>query len=194
MADLGSKSALNADVDAKVTTNGTNANTGARVNDCLNNIVDTLYGAVDEVGFGDLEGTPQDNTSLAQQLETISNTIGTKADAIPTYRAILNQSGTSAPVDSDPYNTTGITPSFAYAATGTYTISMVGLPAAGVRAFVTSGNNPGFIFCSYTGDLETIDLLTYNTSGSPANGILANAHLQTASRFGRYRASCDGTR
>ena len=45
MADLGSKAALNADVDAKVTTNGANENTGARVNDCLNNIVDTLYGS-----------------------------------------------------------------------------------------------------------------------------------------------------
>jgi len=38
------------------------------------------------VGFGDLTGTPQDNTSLAQQLETLANTIGTKADAanVPT--------------------------------------------------------------------------------------------------------------
>lgn len=44
MADLGSKGALNADIDAKVTTNGANENTGARVNDCLNNIADTLYG------------------------------------------------------------------------------------------------------------------------------------------------------
>lgn len=45
MSDLGSKAALNADIDAKVTTNGANENTGARVNDCLNNIVDTLYGS-----------------------------------------------------------------------------------------------------------------------------------------------------
>ena len=45
MSDLGSKAALNSDIDAKVTTNGANENTGARVNDCLNNIVDTLYGS-----------------------------------------------------------------------------------------------------------------------------------------------------
>ena len=44
MADLLTKALLNADVDAKVTTNGANENTGARVNDCLNNIVDTFFG------------------------------------------------------------------------------------------------------------------------------------------------------
>ena len=43
MADLGSIVALKADIDAKVTTNGANENTGARVNTALNNMVDTLY-------------------------------------------------------------------------------------------------------------------------------------------------------
>lgn len=43
MADLGSIEALKADIDAKVTTNGANENTGARVNTALNNMVDTLY-------------------------------------------------------------------------------------------------------------------------------------------------------
>ena len=43
MADLVTQVALLADVDAKVTTNGANENTGARVNANLHNIVDTLW-------------------------------------------------------------------------------------------------------------------------------------------------------
>jgi len=130
------------------------------------------------VGFGDLTGTPQDNTSLAQQLETLANGIGAKADAIPTYRAILNQSGTSAPVASDEYNTTEITPSYGYASPGNYTISMVGLPVGGVRVLITNGNGACFFTCYYTGDGETIELATLNTSNVAVNGILANASIQ----------------
>lgn len=46
MSDLGSLSALLADIAAKVTTNGANENTGARVRACLENIADTVYGSV----------------------------------------------------------------------------------------------------------------------------------------------------
>lgn len=42
MSDLGSKAALQADIDAKVTTNGNGENTGARVRAALTNMVDTL--------------------------------------------------------------------------------------------------------------------------------------------------------
>lgn len=88
MADLGSKAALNADVDAKVTTNGANENTGARVNDCLNNIVDTLYGsgAAPAATWGTITGTLSDQTDLQQILETQANTIGAINDAKATTR------------------------------------------------------------------------------------------------------------
>lgn len=43
MADLGSKAALQSDINAKVTTNGANENTGARVRASLTNILDTIY-------------------------------------------------------------------------------------------------------------------------------------------------------
>ena len=42
MANLGSLAALIADINAKVTTNAANENTGSRVNQCLQNIADTL--------------------------------------------------------------------------------------------------------------------------------------------------------
>jgi hypothetical protein len=42
MADLGSIAAVKADIDAKVTTNGANENTGARVNTLLQNMTDTI--------------------------------------------------------------------------------------------------------------------------------------------------------
>src|SRR5690349_9293608 len=45
MSDLGSKSALQTDLDAKVTTNGVNENTGARVRAYLTNCIDTMYAA-----------------------------------------------------------------------------------------------------------------------------------------------------
>lgn len=101
-----------------------------------------------------------------------------KADAIPTYRAILNQSGTSAPVASDEYNTTEITPSYGYASPGNYTISMVGLPVGGVRVLITNGFGACFLTCYYTGDGETIELATLNTSNVAVNGILAYASIQ----------------
>lgn len=44
MSDLGSKAALQADINAKVTTNGNGENTGARVRAALTNMVDTLDG------------------------------------------------------------------------------------------------------------------------------------------------------
>lgn len=53
MSDLGSFAAAKTDIDDKVTTNGANENTGARVNDCLNNIVDTVEGRLNaNVSFG----------------------------------------------------------------------------------------------------------------------------------------------
>ena len=52
MADLGSIAALKADIDAKVTTNGANENTGVRVNTSLNNIVDTLYAVGSPIPVG----------------------------------------------------------------------------------------------------------------------------------------------
>ena len=44
MSVLGSIAALIADIEAKVTTNGANQNTGARVQESLKNIVETLDG------------------------------------------------------------------------------------------------------------------------------------------------------
>jgi len=52
MADLGSIAALKADIDAKVTTNGANENTGVRVNTSLNNMVDTLYAVGSPIPVG----------------------------------------------------------------------------------------------------------------------------------------------
>jgi hypothetical protein len=46
MSDLGSLAALIADIEAKVTTNGANENTGARVQQSLKNIADTLNGLI----------------------------------------------------------------------------------------------------------------------------------------------------
>lgn len=140
MADLGSKAALNADVDAKVTTNGANENTGARVNDCLNNIVDTLYGAVESVGFGDLTGTPQDNTSLAQQLETLANGIGAVTDLLPekSYVAALSQVTTGNITATEIQNTYGETPVFARVDVGEYTITLAGAWTAGTSVDITN--------------------------------------------------------
>lgn len=44
------------------------------------------YSTGGATGFGDLTGTPQDNTALAQQLETLSNAIGAINDAKATTR------------------------------------------------------------------------------------------------------------
>ena len=62
MADLGSIAALKADIDAKVTTNGANENTGARVNTSLNNMVDTL----NALNFVDVESTAGPGLSIIE--------------------------------------------------------------------------------------------------------------------------------
>lgn len=67
MADLGSAAALTTDIDAKVTTNGANENTGARVNDCLNNIADTLYGS----------GIRRGSQSIVSTTTALGNAVGT---------------------------------------------------------------------------------------------------------------------
>lgn len=46
MADLGTKTALDADLNAKVTTNGANENTGLRVRTFLHNLIDTILGSI----------------------------------------------------------------------------------------------------------------------------------------------------
>lgn len=46
MADQGSQALLQADLDAKVTTNGANENTGLRVRTFLTNFIDTIYALI----------------------------------------------------------------------------------------------------------------------------------------------------
>lgn len=92
------------------------------------------------VGFGDLTGTPQDNTSLAQQLETLANGIGAVTDLLPekSYVAALSQVMTGNITATVIQNTYGGTPVFARVTTGEYTITLAGAWTAGTTVDVTN--------------------------------------------------------
>lgn len=92
------------------------------------------------VGFGDLTGTPQDNTSLAQQLETLANGIGAVTDLLPekSYVAALSQVTTGNITATVIQNTYGGTPVFARVTTGEYTITLAGAWTAGTTVDVTN--------------------------------------------------------
>lgn len=76
MSDLGSLSSLLTDIAAKVTTNGTKANTGTRVRQCLVNIADTLKGevtrAIDALTSDDVSnGSVWDGATVTEALDDI---------------------------------------------------------------------------------------------------------------------------
>jgi len=78
MADLGSIAAIITDINAKVTTNGANQNTGARVNQNLRNIVETLdplkQDARAELDFVNFRGTPYEvNAATTTNLGTANS-------------------------------------------------------------------------------------------------------------------------
>lgn len=92
------------------------------------------------VGFGDLTGTPQDNTSLAQQLETLANGIGAVTDLLPekSYVAALSQVTTGNITATEIQNTYGETPVFARVDVGEYTITLAGAWTAGTSVDITN--------------------------------------------------------
>ena len=101
-------------------------------------------------------------------------------DAAPkVYTAILNQSGTDAPVATGVYNTTGLMATFTYLGPGYYAIAMPGLPIGNrVKCFISNGNIPSFLAAVYLDDGETIDILSGNTLGVGADDQITNASIQ----------------
>lgn len=95
---------------------------------------------VGPVGFGDLTGTPQDNTSLAQQLETLANGIGAVTDLLPekSYVAALSQVTTGNITATEIQNTYGERPVFARVDVGEYTITLVGAWTAKTSVDITN--------------------------------------------------------
>jgi hypothetical protein len=128
--------------------------------------------------FADLTGVPDDNAALAAALAL-------KADAVPTYIANISQAGTSAPtVDSVIINTAGITPTYGYAATGTYTLTSVGSFISGkVVSQLLNANDGdtssfGAIGIAIRADNDTINLLVVSlTSGLSVDGSLTQSQL-----------------
>lgn len=106
-----------------------------------------------EVGFGDLTGTPQDNTALAQQLETQANAIGSVSDSMPKrYKWIGDGGATTGTVIA---NTLGVTINVTNPSTGTYVFTAAsGTPFTtnkttiyvqsvdGGTAYITGADNP----------------------------------------------------
>lgn len=141
-----------------------------------------LTGTVTSTG-GKLTGTGM-TVGVTNGTFTVNNPTAvsiTRTEVVKTYSAIIReQLGTDPPLPDNEVNRTGLTPTYGYNAAGDYYISMPGLPAdqGKVKCQMTNGTNPGFYAVYYLGDEETIQIMTWNTSGVAANDILANASLE----------------
>lgn len=124
----------------------------------------------------DPAGTPTSKRTTAQ---AVASLVGKKN--YPFYAALVTQTGTSAPVITDPYtNVTGLTMSPAYVGVGSFTLTQSGsFINNSVRTRVTFkqliATVPGFVEAHYTTGFpqNKITLKTFNTSFVAANDILA---------------------
>jgi hypothetical protein len=122
--------------------------------------------------FADLTGVPDDNAALAAALAG-------KADAVPTYVAFIEQSGTDAPVATVLKNTLGGEVVWTYDGVGFYTGTLAGAFPP-VRTAISF--NPGFNTsllgwdCSASTN-DTVQILQYD-NGSPADGIGSTSILK----------------
>jgi len=144
--------------------------------------------STDAVATPDLVTTWVLANGAVAPLPTVEPYYGTQQDldevlaarkAPKVYTAILNQSGTDAPVATGVYNTTGLMATFTYLGPGYYAIAMPGLPIGNrVKCFISNGNIPSFLAAVYLDDGETIDILSGNTLGVGADDQITNASIQ----------------
>lgn len=147
------------------------------------------YTSADAVATPDLVTTWVLASGATAPLPTVEPYYGTQQDLDEVlagrskcplvYTAILNQSGTDAPVATGVYNTTGLMATFTYLGPGFYAIAMPGLPIGNrVKCFISNGNIPSFLATVYLDDGETIEILSGNALGVGADDKITNASIQ----------------
>lgn len=93
------------------------------------------------------------------------------------HKGFLNQSGTNAPTESVKINELGVTVTFSYIGVGGYMITATGMFSAIPFLNVTIPTAYGQWTHSIQ-DANTTYLQTFDTSGTPSNGILSNTPFE----------------
>lgn len=94
-------------------------------------------------------------------------------NGIKTYKAILTQTGTSAPTSIEFINTLSGTPTFSYIGVGSYELTLTGEFISN-KVTVSTNNFPsgGFVKV-FRKDADDIVIQTFNTSLASTNAILS---------------------
>lgn len=126
---------------------------------------------------------------ISENTDGTFDTIATADVAPKEYIALLSQASTSAPTSVVLKNTLGVSPTWAYTTTGTYTLT--GISPAPVFALSktvcfaqlqTRGSNPRYYSCGRTGD-GTVVLYSMNSSLSLSDPATSNDILLTIQVF-----------
>jgi len=103
---------------------------------------------------------------------------GTLTVGYKVYKALLTQTGTGAPTATVLDNTLGGTVTFTYNATGYYGISRTGAFTAGkVIVFINGNLATTATFGWSRVDANTLEISSFDNSGSAANGLFTNASI-----------------
>ena len=98
-------------------------------------------------------------------------------NGIKTYKAILTQTGTSAPTATVFINTLSGTPTFSYIGVGSYELTLNSeFPANKVSIIANNFPNDGFVE-TYRKDADDIVIRTYNKSLAVTNGVLSETTI-----------------
>ena len=104
-------------------------------------------------------------------------------DDIPTpaykvYTALLTQGGTDIPIANVLENTLSGTVTFEYVGPGIYNAVLVGEFTPGSTTATLSGGTSSQVFKAFGFSADRVGLVTYNTSGSPANNQMSITTLE----------------
>jgi len=149
-------------------------NSGANVMDIQTNSTSALFiGSTQIPRFSALSGTGT-RTVVADASGNLSATNLT----YKVYKALLTQTGTGAPTATVLDNTLGGTVTFTYNATGYYGISRTGAFTAGkVIVFINGNLATTATFGWSRVDDNTLEISSFDNSGSAANGLFTNASI-----------------
>ena len=93
------------------------------------------------------------------------------------YVALISQISTGAPTATVIKNDLGVNVTWGYVGVGVYTASFsLGLPTDKTIVFLQLGIGPGIV-AAYSVDTETISVFSYDSSGTPTNGIISDSSI-----------------
>lgn len=98
-------------------------------------------------------------------------------NGIKTYKAIITQTGTSAPTATVFINTLSGTPTFSYIGVGSYELTLTGEFTADKVTVITNNFVSGGLVKMFRKDTNDIAIQTFNTALASTNAILSETTI-----------------